>query len=249
MLERPRIRGRLDRSERRRPGGRSRAPSVRVDACPRHRYARRASATSPLSVDRLLGLVADPRVGGIALFVGVVRDHDDGAAGGRRSTTPTHPTAEARAAAVRRADGASARRDRRRGRAPGRPPRGRRPGRGGRGRRGAPGRGAGGLRAPDRHPQGRGADLEGTALRRPATPQWVGLPSEAGRARSDPADLDGVRLRAGLRRRWPCCWWWCRCRSSAGARAAPGTRWARVDNEPIIKVRASTPTRPPAGST
>lgn len=34
---------------------------------------------APLSVDRLLGLVQDSTVGGIALFVGVVRDHDSGA--------------------------------------------------------------------------------------------------------------------------------------------------------------------------
>jgi molybdopterin synthase catalytic subunit len=34
---------------------------------------------APLSVDRLLSLVQDRRVGGIALFVGVVRDHDSGA--------------------------------------------------------------------------------------------------------------------------------------------------------------------------
>ena len=33
---------------------------------------------TPISVDRLLGLVRDPGVGGIALFVGIVRDHDDG---------------------------------------------------------------------------------------------------------------------------------------------------------------------------
>ena len=31
-----------------------------------------------LSVDRLLAVVRDPTVGGIALFVGVVRDHDEG---------------------------------------------------------------------------------------------------------------------------------------------------------------------------
>ncbi len=31
-----------------------------------------------ISVDRLLGLVRDPSVGGIALFIGVVRDHDEG---------------------------------------------------------------------------------------------------------------------------------------------------------------------------
>lgn len=34
---------------------------------------------APLSVDRLLGLVSDRRVGGIAVFIGVVRDHDSGA--------------------------------------------------------------------------------------------------------------------------------------------------------------------------
>ena len=34
----------------------------------------------PLSVDEVLGLVRDPHCGGIALFVGVVRDHDHGAA-------------------------------------------------------------------------------------------------------------------------------------------------------------------------
>jgi molybdopterin synthase catalytic subunit len=33
---------------------------------------------APLSVDRLLGLVQGPRVGGIAIFVGAVRDHDLG---------------------------------------------------------------------------------------------------------------------------------------------------------------------------
>jgi molybdopterin synthase catalytic subunit len=33
----------------------------------------------PLSVDRLLGLVMGPAVGGVALFLGVVRDRDDDA--------------------------------------------------------------------------------------------------------------------------------------------------------------------------
>ena len=33
---------------------------------------------TPLSVDRLLAVVRDPTAGGIALFVGVVRDHDEG---------------------------------------------------------------------------------------------------------------------------------------------------------------------------
>ena len=34
---------------------------------------------APLSVDRLLQLVSGPSIGGVALFVGVVRDHDAGA--------------------------------------------------------------------------------------------------------------------------------------------------------------------------
>lgn len=33
---------------------------------------------APISVDRLLALVRTPAVGGVALFVGVVRDHDSG---------------------------------------------------------------------------------------------------------------------------------------------------------------------------
>jgi molybdopterin synthase catalytic subunit len=49
---------------------------------------------APLSVDRLLGLVQDPTVGGIALFVGVVRDHDSGAAVVSLDYSQ-HPTAEA----------------------------------------------------------------------------------------------------------------------------------------------------------
>ena len=49
---------------------------------------------TPLSVDRLLGLVQDPAVGGIALFVGVVRDQDSGAAVVSLDYTQ-HPTAEA----------------------------------------------------------------------------------------------------------------------------------------------------------
>ena len=49
---------------------------------------------TPLSVDRLLGAVRDPAVGGIAMFVGVVRDHDSGAAVVSLDYTQ-HPTAEA----------------------------------------------------------------------------------------------------------------------------------------------------------
>lgn len=46
-----------------------------------------------LSVDRLLEAVADPRVGGIALFVGVVRDTDEGHGVVSLDYTQ-HPTAE-----------------------------------------------------------------------------------------------------------------------------------------------------------
>lgn len=35
---------------------------------------------APLSIDEVLGLVRHPRCGGIAVFVGVVRDHDHGEA-------------------------------------------------------------------------------------------------------------------------------------------------------------------------
>ena len=49
---------------------------------------------APLSVDRLLGLVQDPIIGGIALFVGVVRDHDSGAGVVSLDYTQ-HPSAEA----------------------------------------------------------------------------------------------------------------------------------------------------------
>jgi molybdopterin synthase catalytic subunit len=49
---------------------------------------------APLSVDRLLGLVQGPTVGGVALFVGVVRDHDAGQAVVSLDYSQ-HPTAEA----------------------------------------------------------------------------------------------------------------------------------------------------------
>jgi molybdopterin synthase catalytic subunit len=51
-----------------------------------------STSAEPLSVDRLLAQVRDPRVGGVALFVGVVRDHDHGAAVTSLDYT-AHPTA------------------------------------------------------------------------------------------------------------------------------------------------------------
>lgn len=52
----------------------------------------------PLSVDRLLAQVRDPAVGGIGLFVGVVRDHDHGAGVSSLDYT-AHPSAAATLAA------------------------------------------------------------------------------------------------------------------------------------------------------
>jgi molybdopterin synthase catalytic subunit len=49
---------------------------------------------SPLTVDRLLGLVAGPKVGGIALFIGTIRDHDANADVTSLDYTQ-HPTAQA----------------------------------------------------------------------------------------------------------------------------------------------------------
>jgi molybdopterin synthase catalytic subunit len=57
-----------------------------------------STSAEPLSVDRLLALVSDARVGGIALFVGVVRDHDHGAAVTSLDYTAHPSAAEALAA-------------------------------------------------------------------------------------------------------------------------------------------------------
>jgi molybdopterin synthase catalytic subunit len=48
---------------------------------------------TPLSLDRLVGLVRSPAAGGVALFLGVVRDHDQDAAVVSLDYTQ-HPTAE-----------------------------------------------------------------------------------------------------------------------------------------------------------
>ncbi len=56
---------------------------------------REASVSAePLSVDRMLAAVRDPAVGGIGLFVGVVRDHDHGS-GVTSLDYTAHPTAAA----------------------------------------------------------------------------------------------------------------------------------------------------------
>jgi molybdopterin synthase catalytic subunit len=47
---------------------------------------------TPLSVDEVLGAVSDPAAGGVAMFVGVVRDHDHGQAVIRLGYT-AHPSA------------------------------------------------------------------------------------------------------------------------------------------------------------
>ncbi len=51
-----------------------------------------AVVESPLSVDALLARVSDRRVGGIGLFVGVIRDRDEGSAVGSLDYTQ-HPSA------------------------------------------------------------------------------------------------------------------------------------------------------------
>jgi molybdopterin synthase catalytic subunit len=48
----------------------------------------------PLSVDEVMGAVTDPAAGGIAVFTGVVRDHDRGRPV-RRLTYSAHPSAAA----------------------------------------------------------------------------------------------------------------------------------------------------------
>ncbi|HEY9294745.1 MAG TPA: molybdenum cofactor biosynthesis protein MoaE [Microlunatus sp.] len=65
----------------------------------------------PLSVDRLLAAVADPKVGGIVVFVGAVRDHDQPADVTEERTVRSldytaHPLAEQRLVEV--AEGAAA---------------------------------------------------------------------------------------------------------------------------------------------
>jgi molybdopterin synthase catalytic subunit len=47
---------------------------------------------SPLSVDEVRAAVADPAAGGVALFLGVVRDHDHGR-GVTKLSYSVHPTA------------------------------------------------------------------------------------------------------------------------------------------------------------
>jgi molybdopterin synthase catalytic subunit len=48
---------------------------------------------TPLSVDEVLGAVSDPAAGGVAMFVGAVRDHDHGQDVIRLGYT-AHPSAE-----------------------------------------------------------------------------------------------------------------------------------------------------------
>lgn len=49
---------------------------------------------TPLSVDEVQAAVADPAAGGVALFLGAVRDHDDGR-GVTRLAYSAHPSAAA----------------------------------------------------------------------------------------------------------------------------------------------------------
>lgn len=72
-------------------------PPDRADAASRVRVARVSG--DPLSVDRLMAAVSDRTVGGIGLFVGVVRDHDGGEQVDALDYSE-HPTAETRLRAV-----------------------------------------------------------------------------------------------------------------------------------------------------
>lgn len=54
---------------------------------------------TPLSVDEVLAAVTDPRVGGTAVFVGTVRDHDHGR-GVSELAYSAHPTVEAQLRSV-----------------------------------------------------------------------------------------------------------------------------------------------------
>lgn len=53
----------------------------------------------PLSVDRVLDVVRGPAVGGITVFIGLVRDHDEGRSV-RALNYSAHPSAEAELARV-----------------------------------------------------------------------------------------------------------------------------------------------------
>jgi molybdopterin synthase catalytic subunit len=63
-------------------------------AAPRVVVREASVSDEPLSVDRLLAAVRDPAVGGVALFLGVVRDHDHGASVTSLDYT-AHPSAVA----------------------------------------------------------------------------------------------------------------------------------------------------------
>ncbi len=119
----------------------------------------------PLSIDEVLALVRHPRCGGIAVFVGVVRDHDHGEAVSSLDYS-AHPSVvdtlgEVCREVVARHDVARMARG-----APCRSPRGRRPRRGGRGVGGASGRCLRRLPRPGRHAQGPRPDLEAPAVQR-----------------------------------------------------------------------------------
>lgn len=66
---------------------------------PSSAYVHSAVVDRPLSVDRLLDLVRSPAVGGVTVFVGLVRDHDHGRAV-QGLDYSAHPTAEAELARV-----------------------------------------------------------------------------------------------------------------------------------------------------
>jgi molybdopterin synthase catalytic subunit len=78
-----------------RPAG-SRPPGAVPDAPPGVPAATVHAAITdrPLQVDSLLARVSGPRIGGIGLFVGVIRDHDEGSAVSTLDYSQ-HPSADA----------------------------------------------------------------------------------------------------------------------------------------------------------
>ena len=129
----------------------------------------------PLSVDEVLDTVRHPTCGGIALFVGVVRDHDHG-----ESVTAldyeAHPSAvDTMRRTCEDVLGALAGRAGRRG-APHRRAAGRRPRRRRRGGRAAPRPGVRRLPRPHRHPQGADTPIWKHQSLGDGSTEWVGLP-------------------------------------------------------------------------
>ena len=120
---------------------------------------------TPLDVEEVLAALDDDTSGGLTLFVGRVRDHDQGKGVDRPRLLRAPHRARHDARGLRAGRGGP-RRARHRRRAPGRHPGHRRRGRRGRHQLRPPRHVVRRLAAADRHAQGRGADLEAPAVQR-----------------------------------------------------------------------------------